>query len=209
MKKQETGGPMKWKLPVILLVSYLIYFCILGIHPYSRSVWFVENMAIVPIVLFLAFTYRKFQFSNTSYMMMSFLIFMHTLGGHFTFERVPFALITNWFGFQRNHYDRIAHFTVGFYAFPVAEYIQRRKLANSLILTVLFGVFSICTVALLYELFEWGYAVSADPTAGIAVLGSQGDIWDAQKDMLADTLGAIIAGILFLITHQQRGKETG
>lgn len=199
---------MREKLPVILLVIYLIYFCFLGIAPYSRPVWFVENMAIIPIVLFLALTYRKFQFSNTAYIMMSFLIFMHTLGGHFTFERVPFGLITDLFGFQRNHYDRVAHFTVGFYAFPIAEYIQRRKLSNSLVLSVLFGIFSICTVALLYELFEWRYAVSADPTAGIAVLGSQGDIWDAQKDMLADTLGAVTAAVLFFITHKQGGKET-
>lgn len=195
---------MKQKLPVILLVLYIIYFCILGINPYSRPVWFVENMAIVPIVLFLAFTYRKFQFSNTSYIMMSFLVFMHTFGGHFTFERVPFAFITNLFGFQRNHYDRIAHFTVGFFAFPIAEYIQRKKLSNSLILTVLFSVFTICTVALLYELFEWRYAVSADPTAGIAVLGSQGDIWDAQKDMLSDTLGAVVAAIGFYMVHKRK-----
>ncbi len=195
---------MKQKLPVILLVIYIIYFCILGINPYSRPVWFVENMAIVPIVLFLAITYSRFQFSNTSYIMMSFLIFMHTFGGHFTFERVPFAFITNLFGFQRNHYDRIAHFTVGFYAFPIAEYIQRKKLSNSLVLTLLFGVFTICTVALLYELFEWGYAVSADPTAGIAVLGSQGDIWDAQKDMLSDTLGAVVAAIGFYMVHKRK-----
>jgi len=161
-------------------------------------------MAIVPIVLFLVFTYRQFQFSNSAYIIMSFLIFMHTFGGHFTFERVPFAFITNLFGFQRNHYDRIAHFTVGFYAFPIAEYIQRRKLSNSLVLTILFSVFSICTVALLYELFEWGYAVSADPTAGIAVLGSQGDIWDAQKDMLADTLGAITAAMFFYLVQKKK-----
>jgi len=88
------------------------------------------------------------------------------MGGHFTFERVPVAFMSDLFGFQRNHFDRIAHFTVGFYAFPIAEYIQRKKLSNSVILTLLFAVFTICTVALLYELFEWGYAVLADPTAG-------------------------------------------
>jgi putative membrane protein len=198
---------MKQRLPIILLAIYLIYFCILGINPYSRPVWFVENMTMVPIVLFLALTYRKFQFSNTSYIMMSFLIFMHTLGGHFTFERVPFAFITNFFGFQRNHYDRIAHFTVGFYAFPIAEYIQRKKLSNSLVLTLLFSAFTICTVALLYELFEWVYAVSADPSAGIAVLGSQGDIWDAQKDMLADTLGAVGAAVMFYVLYKRKAMD--
>ena len=49
-----------------------------------------------------------------------------------------------------------------------------------------------------YELIEWIYAASAAPEAGMAYLGSQGDIWDAQKDMLADTLVAIVATTLFL-----------
>ncbi|MDD5492804.1 MAG: DUF2238 domain-containing protein [bacterium] len=193
------------KLPGMLLLAYLIFFCVLAVSPYDRSVWFVENMTILPIVLVLVFTYRKFQFSNLSYIMMSFLIFMHTFGGHYSFALVPFGFITDLFGFERNHYDRIAHFTVGFYAFPIGEFIQRRKLSNSLVLTCLFSVFTICTVALLYELFEWIYAVTANPNAGIAILGSQGDIWDAQKDMLSDTLGAVVAAILFYAVY--RGKR--
>ncbi|MGD8926060.1 MAG: DUF2238 domain-containing protein, partial [Thioalkalispiraceae bacterium] len=62
--------------------------------------------------------------------------------------------------------------------------------------------FAIATVAGLYEIFEWQYALSADPSAGIAVLGSQGDIWDAQKDILADTLGAVLVMILFFYQHR-------
>lgn len=188
---------MKLKFPYILLIVYAIYFIILGINPYDRSVWIAENAPIVLIVLFLVFSYRKFRFSNTAYCMMSVLIFMHTLGGHFTFARVPFAFVTDLFGFQRNHYDRIAHFSVGFYAFAIAEFLERKGLSNSRLLTVLFAVFSICTVALAYELFEWIFALAADPSAGIEVLGSQGDIWDAQKDMLADTLGALFAVTLY------------
>jgi len=195
---------MKLKLPVILFLAYLIFFCVLAIRPYDRSVWFVENMTILPIVLVLVFTYRKFQFSNLSYIMMSFLIFMHTFGGHYSFALVPFGIITDLFGFERNHYDRIAHFTVGFFAFPIGEFIQRRKLSNSLALTCLFSVFTICTVALLYELFEWLYAVTANPNAGLAILGSQGDIWDAQKDMLSDTLGAVVAAILFYTVYKEK-----
>ncbi len=62
-------------------------------------------------------------------------------------------------------------------------------------------MFSIVTVAGLYEVVEWLYAISADPEAGIAVLGSQGDIWDAQKDITADTLGALLAMLVFLARH--------
>ncbi len=200
---------MKLKLPHFLLFTYVIFFIALAIKPYDRDVWVAENLPIVGIVLFLAVTHRKFQFSNLSYIMMSVLIFLHTVGGYFTFERVPFDFITDFFGFERNHYDRIAHFSVGFYAFPVAEYLNRKNLVNSKLLMALFGILSIFTVAAIYEIIEWIYAVTANPTAGIAFLGSQGDIWDAQKDMLADGLGAILSGIIFLKVNKKTKNRIG
>ena len=188
----------KIKFPFVLLGVYIIVFIALGIDPLSgREVWLAENLPIVLIVLFLTITYRWFRFSNTSYFLMSFLIFMHTIGGYYTFAAVPFDWFTNFFGFERNHYDRIAHFTVGFYAYPIAEFLTRRNLTNSKVITYLFALFAIMSLAGTYELFEWQYAVLGNPEAGAEVLGSQGDIWDAQKDILADTLGAIFALILF------------
>ncbi len=184
-------------MPASLLGLYLVEFVLLGIHPADRSVWVAENVPILLIVATLVITYRWFRFSNLAYALMSVLIFLHTIGGHYTFERVPFERVTHLIGAQRNHFDRVAHFSVGFYAFAIAELIERRQLSRSRWLTGLFAVFAICTVALGYEIFEWRYAVSADPAAGIAVLGSQGDPWDAQKDMLADTLGAITATVLY------------
>jgi putative membrane protein len=195
------------KLPHYLLLAYVLFFIVLAIRPYDRAVWFAENLPIVLIVLFLVFTYRWFKFSNTAYILMSFLIFMHTLGGHFTFERVPFDFVTDLFGFSRNHYDRIGHFTVGFYAFPIAEFITRRRLSNSLVLTSLFGIFAIFAVAAGYEIIEWLYAAISAPEQGIAFLGSQGDIWDAQKDMLADGLGAITATLLFVFIQRRREQR--
>ena len=190
-------------IPAILLVVYLVEFTVLAIHPYDRGVWIAENTPIVFIVAFLAVTYRRFQFSNLAYLLMSGLLFLHTIGGHYSFERVSFDYVTNLIGAQRNHYDRVAHFTVGFYAFPIAEFIEQKQLSRSRWLTGLFAVFAICTVALGYEVFEWRYAIHADPAAGIAVLGSQGDPWDAQKDMLSDTLGAIVATALYFIRHRE------
>lgn len=191
-------------LPKILLSIYLLLFVVLGIAPYDRAVWVAENLPIVAIVVLLVAIYRKQRFSNLAYLLMACLIFLHTIGGHFTFERVPFDFVSELFGFERNHYDRIAHFTVGFYAFPCAELLLRRRLVNSKTILLLFPVFFIFTVAAGYELFEWWYAVHADPAAGIAVLGSQGDIWDAQKDMLADGLGAIVAtGLFFSVRWRQ------
>src|SRR3989344_923755 len=117
--------------PKILLGAYVVVFTLLAISPFSRDVWVAENLPIVLIVLYLVFLYwRGIQFSNTAYALMSVLIFMHTVGGHFTFERVPFDWFNDLFGFERNMYDRVAHFSVGFFAYPLAEYLPTEKCAT-------------------------------------------------------------------------------
>ena len=186
----------------MLLGLYLIEFGVLAVRPYDRTDWIAENIPIMVIVTCLVITYRRFQLSNLAYLLMSALVFLHTIGGHYTFERVPFGFVTNLIGAQRNHFDRVAHFTVGFYAYPVAEFVERRQLSRSRWLTGLFAVFAMCTIAMGYEIFEWIYAVKANPAEGAAFLGSQGDPWDAQKDMLCDALGAITAILLYFARHR-------
>lgn len=193
-------------VPHLLLAGYLVLFITLGINPPSgREVWLAENLPIVCIVAFLVLMYRHcFRFSTLSYLLMSVLIGMHTVGGYYTFAAVPFDWFTDFFGFERNHYDRIAHFTVGFYAFPIAEFLSRKNLVNSRVVIYLFALFSIISVAAGYEVLEWQFAILGNPEAGIEVLGSQGDVWDAQKDMVADTLGAVAVLVLY---HLIRGRR--
>ena len=198
---------MHERFPYLLLAGYILLFAILAINPYDRGVWWAENIPIMLIVLTLVFTYPLYRFSAASYLMMSVLIVLHTIGGHYTFERVPFEWVSDFFGFERNHYDRIAHFSVGFYAFAVAELLLKKQMVRSLLLLYLFPIFSILSVAGFYEIFEWLYAVSADASAGIAVLGSQGDIWDAQKDMLSDGLGSVMAMGIFALVYHGAAKE--
>ncbi len=182
---------------------YVVVFTILAISPFSREVWVAENLPIVGIALYLVFLYwRGIQFSNTSYALMSVLIFMHTVGGHFTFERVPFDWFNDFFGFERNMYDRVAHFSVGFFAYPLAEYLQSRALVASRVLVYLVPLFFIISVAAGYEMIEWWFAATYGGDAGAAFLGSQGDIWDAQKDMLMDTLGALSALMVYFVRYR-------
>ena len=198
---------MKARFPLILFAAYIVLFTVCAIRPYDRATWVSENIPIVLIVGVLAVLYRKFQFSNTAYGLMSVLVFLHTIGGHYTFERVPFGFVTDLFGFARNHFDRMSHFSVGFYAYAIAELCVRRRLVRSPWVLALFPIFAIFTVAATYEIIEWWYAANADAAAGAAFLGSQGDIWDAQKDMLADGLGSIVATGMFFLLNRKDLRE--
>ena len=193
--------------PKALLLLYVALFVSLGIRPYDRAVWWAENLPIVALVAALVVLHvRGSVLSNLAYGLCSVLVFLHTIGGHYTFERVPFDWVTRSFGFERNHYDRVAHFSVGFWAFALAELLEQKRLVARSYVAVLFGVFCIGTVAALYEVIEWLYAAVEGGSAGAAFLGSQGDVWDAQKDMLADILGAIVAGLLYALRASRRNK---
>lgn len=194
------------RFPMILAAVFVVFFTLLGIAPASRDVWLAEIIPVAAIFILLVVTYPFFKFSNVSYGLMAFWLFWHTIGGHYTFAEVPFDGITELFGFERNHFDRVGHFSVGFYAYPIAELFTRRKLAGPIV-TTLFALFAIMSVAAAYEIIEWQYAVLEGGKAGIEFLGSQGDIWDAQKDMLADTLGAVFTLILFWVFGKRWGSR--
>jgi len=195
---------MNFRVPESLFLFYLGIFTVCAINPYDRAVWWAENIPVLLLVGVLLLSSRRFRFSNTSYVLMSVFIILHTIGGHYTFERVPFDFVSQLFAFERNHYDRMAHFSVGFYAYPVAELLLRKGLVKSKLILYLFPIFTIISVAGAYEIIEWWYAVSADEASGLAMLGSQGDIWDAQKDILADTLGALCVMVMFMKTYRDK-----
>lgn len=190
----------KVAVPMILALVISALFIWSAVAPYSRVVWYAEVLPIAVVFGLLVTTYRYFQFSNTAYLFMSAWLIMHLIGAHYTFERVPFEwgnnLLAPWLGEHRNHFDRVAHYVIGFYSYPMAEFLLRRKLCTPTV-AGFFALFFIMSVAGSYEIIEWQYAVIAGGDEGTAFLGSQGDIWDAQKDILADTLGALTALAVF------------
>lgn len=195
------------KVFLTLLGVYGALFCLLAFHPIDRTTWLVENLTVWIIVGILIWLYRRGAiFSALGYCLMFVLIYLHTIGGHYTFALVPFDWFTQFFGFERNHFDRIAHFSVGFYAYAIAELLVRYQSVRSRFVLLTYPILAIATIAMGYEVIEWLYAALANPEAGIAYLGSQGDIWDAQKDMLADTLGAIVAMTLFFYKYPTKQK---
>lgn len=168
----------------------------IGAH--DTQVWWTEmSCAIIPAVILLAL-HRYTRLSPVAYGIFGSWCIMQIIGAHYTFELVPFDYVTRLFGFERNHYDRVAHFLVGVNAVGIAELLWRKKWAGSIRSAAVLSVLAIMAMANAWELVEWIYAEIDGGEAGAAFLGSQGDPWDAQKDMLMDTLGALLGACIFL-----------
>lgn len=191
----------KAPLLVSLTALYIAVFLFSAIEPASRAVWVAEIIPAVGILSVIWWISRSYRFSNTAYILMFIWLILHTVGAKYTFAEVPFDWFNQLIGSERNNFDRVAHFSIGLYAYPVAEYLMRNKLAKPT-LSISFALFALMALAAGYEIIEWWYAALAGGDEGIAFLGSQGDIWDAQKDMLMDTLGAVAS--LTLLACQRR-----
>ncbi|MDP0269552.1 DUF2238 domain-containing protein [Glaesserella parasuis] len=190
-------------VPLFLAIVITVVSVWSGFNPTDRAVWYAEVMPIFVVFALLLLTYQRFQFSGLAYVLMSLWMIMHLIGAKYTFANVPFDWANQYLTFlgeDRNHFDRVAHYIIGFYSFPMAEWLLRKRKCG-LGVAFFFSLFFIMSVAATYEIIEWQYAVIEEGNAGIEFLGSQGDIWDAQKDMLADTLGAITALIIYLIAR--------
>jgi putative membrane protein len=184
----------KDKFPLILLSLFVLVWIILGVNVTFYEDWKMENWLTVPFVILLYVLHRWFRLSNLSYGLIFAFMTMHILGSHYTYAEVPFGYwLSEVLGLGRNHYDRIVHFSFGLLmAYPMREVairIGNNKGFWGLYVPVEFVLATSCV----YELIEWGIAIVFGGDLGIAYLGSQGDVWDAQKDMAAAGLGSIIS----------------
>lgn len=196
---------MSHRTPILLLLIFIALTCWSAISPHDTQVWWTEMTVALLLVGALVLSYRRFRFSDTAYIILGTWCFIQVIGAHYTFELVPFDFVTNLFGFERNHYDRLAHFVVGMGGIAIAELLWRCRLVNGVRTAAVFSVIFILARAGFWELVEWIYAEIDGGDAGQAFLGSQGDEWDAHKDMVQDTLGGILAALIFY--WQNRGQK--
>lgn len=189
------------KYQLFLLVIFLAVWIWAAIDPVYPHDWLLENYLTFIGVPLLLITARYFRLSNLSYTLITLFMILHTIGSHYTYAEVPFGYtLQDWFGSSRNMYDRLVHFCFGFLiAYPMREIFMRigkQRGFWSYWIPIELTLATSC----IYELIEWGVAAIVNPEAGLAFLGSQGDIWDAQKDMALAGVGALIAlGIVFFI----------
>lgn len=182
----------------VFMLILLGLICWSAINPYDMQVWWTEMSMVFVLIAVFGALYRWLKLSVFSYFFIFLWCWLQVVGAHYTFELVPFDAVGEFFGFERNHYDRMAHFVVGLNAVGIAEMLWRYKGAPSAKTAAVYGVVIIMAVANFWELVEWIYAEIDGGSAGLAFLGSQGDVWDAQKDMLMDTLGGVAGAIMFL-----------
>jgi putative membrane protein len=194
----------------IALGCYLLLWIALAIHPVDRRDWFLENLLVFVTVGVLVPTHRRFQFSNLSYGLILIFLTVHAVGAHYTYAKVPAGFwLQDWFGFSRNHNDRVIHFSFGVLIFyPMRELLRRSARAQEPWATWL-AVFALAALCSFFEVVEGIVVQIVHPEIGTAYLGMQGDIWDAQKDMGVAFLGAIITalGLLLLSAPQSAGES--
>ncbi|WP_257385446.1 DUF2238 domain-containing protein [Tahibacter caeni] len=190
------------RYPTVLLVLFGLYWLVLAIKPWFRQDWLLENALVFALVPLLAATARRFRFSDASYTLLFVFLCLHEVGAHYTYAEVPYddawrALtgqsLDAWLGFQRNHYDRLIHFLSGALLLPVAGELLRRQAAARGVWAAVLPVLFILAQSALFELIEWAAAVVFGGDLGQAYLGTQGDEWDAQRDMALALLGALLA----------------
>jgi len=187
---------------LILGALFLIVWIILAISPSDRHDWALENALVAVIAIYLIATARKLPLSRISYTLIFLFLCLHEVGAHYTYAEVPYDA---WFegifgkslnsiiGWERNNFDRLVHFSYGLLlAYPIREVFHRVADVKGF-----WGYFLPLDVtmssSMLFELFEWAAAALFGGDLGVAYLGTQGDIWDAHKDMGLATLGAVIA----------------
>ena len=178
----------------ILLISVFVILIFSGISTNDKFTWFLEVLPVIIASIVLIFTYKKFKFTNFVYI----LIWIHAMilivGGFYTYAEMPlFNWIRDTFDLSRNYYDRLGHFAQGFIpAMVIREVFIKNKIIKNEAWTN-FIVIAIClSISASYEIIEFAVARITGEGAE-AFLGTQGDIWDTQWDMVFALIGSIFS----------------
>jgi putative membrane protein len=187
---------------LILGIVFGAWWVALAIDPSDRETWLVENALAIVAVVFLGIFHRRLLFSRLSYTLIFIFLCIHEVGAHYTYSQVPYDAFfqkltgrsfNGLFGWERNNFDRVVHFTYGLLlAYPVREIFLRVVNVRGF-----WGYFLpldlTMSTSMIFELLEWAVAVVVGGEVGQTYVGTQGDEWDAHKDMALAALGALIA----------------
>jgi putative membrane protein len=196
--------------PLTLLAITAVLLGVSAYHPFEMGTWWLEVLPILVAVPILIATYRRFPLTPLAYT----LIFVHAcilmLGGHYTYSRVPLGFwLQDLFDFSRNHYDRIGHIAQGFIPAVIAREVLLRRTPLRRGGWLFFIVCCVClAISVCYEFIEWWAAIIGGEGA-TEFLGTQGDVWDTQWDMLMALIGSIVAQVTLWRLHDRQLVRIG
>lgn len=199
MNQQKIG------VPLVLLGWYLALSLWTAYAPADREFWLLASILPTVFVLVLVLTHRWIQLSYISYILIAVFLTMHAIGVHYTYARVPAGgWMESVLPVSRNHYDRVVHFCFGFLlAYPMEELLRLSTGVRGWLLYYL-PVITVLGLSGLWEMIESWVAQAVHPELGITYLGSQGDMWDAQRDMAAAFYGSLLCVALLLLIRRVR-----
>lgn len=199
------------RYPLALLGLFAALWAWLAVAPWYRQDWLLENMLVFMAVPMLVLTSRSLRFSNFAYTCLFLFFVLHEIGAHYTYSEVPWrewlqvaGVDTSRFA-GRNHYDRLVHFCYGLLMLPAAWELFLHRAPPTRIWRYILPVLFIMGHSVLYELIEWAAAEIFGGDLGEAYLGTQGDTWDAQKDMGLASLGSVF-GLGLVLLHLRLKK---
>jgi putative membrane protein len=198
------------RYPLALLAITIVLLAISGYKPYEMGTWWMEVAPVIVAIPILLATYRRFPLTPLVYT----LIFVHAciliLGGHYTYARVPLGFwVQDIFGFARNHYDRLGHLAQGFIPAIIAREILLRRTPLGPGGWLFFLVCCVClAISAVYEFIEW-WAALLGGAGATEFLGTQGDVWDTQWDMLMALTGSILAQVSLARLHAKQLVRLG
>lgn len=204
------------RYPLLLAILFLAYWMVLAIEPRDRADWLLENLLAIVFAAVLVASFKRLPLSGISYTTIFLFLCLHTLGAHYTYTEVPYddwvraltgGSLNEAMGWERNHFDRLVHFSYGLLlAYPIREVFLRVVDARGF-----WGYFLPLDVtmstSMIFELFEWAVAERVGGDLGMAYLGTQGDVWDAHKDMALASLGAALAMTLAMAVNVRLQRD--
>ena len=201
---------------LVLTALLAVLWLALAIDPVDRPTWVLENVLLVTGVVILWTTRRVLPLSTPSYTLLFVFLCLHAVGTHYSYSMVPYDeafrsvsghSLNQLFGFTRNHYDRLVHLAYGLLlVLPVREMLMLHARVRGF-WSYFLPFDLVMSSSLVYELIEWLAAVVYGGDLGAAFLGTQGDEWDAQRDMALAGLGALLAILAVLALNLWRRHD--
>ncbi len=195
------------KYDIFLIIAFIAVWTWAAINPHYRDDWLLENFLVLAGVIATLFSFKYFRLSRLSYSLVTLYLILHIIGSHYSYPEVPFGYtLQDWVHGGRNMYDRLVHFSYGLLlSYPTMDVFKKVSSARGF-LSYYIPIEMTLAVSALYEVGEWLTSIFIHQSAGVAFVGAQGDMWDAQKDMLLAGVGAALAMIILALFRKIRRK---